>query len=117
MLPVAWPRPPGRAGLGGRLARPGRPFPGPPPAPPPPRGGGGGGGGGARGGGRREGRRRGARGGGRGGEVILAGEVWGARAGVAPASMAELESVQDLGAWRRAEYGEEILRVLRAARA
>jgi len=31
--------------------------------------------------------------------------------------MAELESVQDLGAWRRAEYGEEILRVLRAARA
>ena len=48
-------------------------------------------------------------------DVILAREVLWALARVAPASMAELESVQDLGAWRRAEYGEEILRVLRAA--
>ncbi|HJN41248.1 MAG: HRDC domain-containing protein [Anaerolineales bacterium] len=50
-------------------------------------------------------------------DVILARDVLWALARAAPASMAELESVQDLGAWRRAEYGEEILRVLRAARA
>ena len=65
----------------------------------------------------REWRKRRAQRRGLGSDVILAREVLWALARVAPASMAELESVQDLGAWRRAEYGEEILCVLRAARA
>jgi ribonuclease D len=47
-------------------------------------------------------------------DVILAREVMWALARAAPHSMKELESVQDLGPWRRGEYGEEILKLLRA---
>ncbi len=63
----------------------------------------------------REWRKRRARRRGLASDVIIAREVLWALASAAPASMAELESIQDLGAWRRAEYGEEILRVLRMA--
>ncbi len=48
-------------------------------------------------------------------DVILAREVMWSLARAAPANMAELETVQDLGPWRRAEYGEEILTLLLAA--
>ena len=48
-------------------------------------------------------------------DLILAREVMWVLARAAPTNMAELESVQDLGPWRRAEYGEEILRILLAA--
>ena len=42
-------------------------------------------------------------------DVILAREVMWALAQAAPTSMAELDSIPDLGPWRRTEYGEEIL--------
>mgnify|MGYP003305610496 FL=1 len=41
--------------------------------------------------------------------MILAREVMWALAQAAPTSMAELDSIPDLGPWRRTEYGEEIL--------
>ena len=47
-------------------------------------------------------------------DVILAREVLWALARAAPDSMKELESIQDLGPWRRGEYGEELLSLLRA---
>ena len=48
-------------------------------------------------------------------DVILAREVLWALAQAAPSSMAELETIRDLGPWRRAEYGEEIINLLAEA--
>ncbi|HCU80494.1 MAG TPA: hypothetical protein DGN60_04950, partial [Chloroflexi bacterium] len=46
-------------------------------------------------------------------DVIIAREVLWNLAKQNPVNHTELRSTQDLGPWRRKEYGKEILRVLR----